>query len=84
VFMSVDVRNIGLRNVIVADTLISKIDPQAGQLTYPGYNIRDLADNSTYEEVVYLLLYDKLPKQSELSDKEKDDFFQGRARNPKS
>jgi citrate synthase len=69
--MSVDVRNIGLRNVIVADTLISKIDPQAGQLTYRGYNIRDLADHSTYEEVVYLLLYDRLPKQDELSDLKK-------------
>jgi citrate synthase len=64
--MSVDVRNIGLRDVIVADTLISKIDPQAGQLIYRGYDIGDLAGHSTYEEIVYLLLYDRLPNKNEL------------------
>jgi citrate synthase len=65
--MGVDVRNIGLRDVVVADTLITKIDPVAGQLDYRGYDIKDLAKYSTFEEVAFLLIYERLPKKEELS-----------------
>ena len=64
--MSYDVRNIGLRNVLVANTLICKIDPDTGTLLYRGFNIRDLVNNSSFEEVVYLLLYHQLPTKDKL------------------
>src|SRR4029450_9211299 len=46
----------------------SFIDGNIGKLLYRGYNIDDMARNSTFEETVYLLLYGKLPTANELSD----------------
>jgi citrate synthase len=66
--MAFDLRNIGLRNVLVADTLICKIDPKKGELRYRGYNIVDLVKRSSFEEVTYLLLFHKLPNKNEISD----------------
>lgn len=43
------------------------IDGGVGKLLYRGYNIHELAEKSTFEEVVYLLLYGKLPTIPELS-----------------
>lgn len=59
-------KSTGLRGVEVADTNICLIDGDRGDLFIRGYNINDLANNSTYEEVVYLLLYGKLPSKSQL------------------
>ena len=56
----------GLEDILVKITSISDIDGHAGKLWYRGYRIEDLANNSTYEEVVYLLLYGKLPNVQEL------------------
>ncbi|MBM4350298.1 MAG: citrate (Si)-synthase [Deltaproteobacteria bacterium] len=61
-----DVKNIGLRGVKVADTRISDVDGEKGILIYRGYNIIDLARSSTFEEVSFLLLNDRLPTQEEL------------------
>ena len=47
------------------------IDGGIGKLLYRGYNIHDLAEKSTFEEVVYLLLYGTLPTIPELSDFDK-------------
>ncbi|MFB6470450.1 MAG: citrate/2-methylcitrate synthase [Vulcanisaeta sp. AZ3] len=58
----------GLEDVLVKTTSISDIDGKRGILWYRGYRIDDLANNSTYEEVVYLLLYGKLPTKSELEE----------------
>jgi len=55
----------GLRGVAAATTKNSYVDP-LGYLYYSGYNIDDLVDRSSYEEVVYLLLHNKLPTQKEL------------------
>ena len=43
----------GLRDVIAAETTISRIDLEDGKavLEYRGYDIRDLAKHSNYEEV---------------------------------
>jgi citrate synthase len=57
----------GLRGVAAATTKISFVDP-LGALYYSGYNIDDLVDQATYEEVVYLLLNNKLPTKSELAE----------------
>ena len=56
----------GLAGVVVADTRKSKVDGENGRLYYVGYNIFDLAENASFEEVVYLLLNNRLPTQSEL------------------
>lgn len=51
----------GLRNVILDETETSFIDGEKGVLLYRGYSIHDLAANSSFEEVAYLLLYGALP-----------------------
>lgn len=56
----------GLEGVVACTTAISAI--VASTLTYRGYTIEDLAANSTFEEVVYLLWYGRLPTQKEFSD----------------
>ena len=47
----------GLKDVYLDTTKSSFIDGQEGKLLYRGYNIHDLAEKSTFEEVVYLLFY---------------------------
>ncbi|NOJ31790.1 MAG: citrate (Si)-synthase, partial [Candidatus Nitrosocosmicus sp.] len=63
-----DTRNIGLRNIEVADTKISSIDGENGKLIYRGYDILDLANHSTYEETAYLLLFGDLPLKEQLDE----------------
>ena len=58
----------GLEDVVAAETAISDIDGKTGQLMYVGYDIHDLAANSTFEEIVYLLHHLELPTQSQLDD----------------
>jgi citrate synthase len=58
--------NTGLRGVVIADTRISDVQGAAGKLIYRGYLIQDLANNATFEEVAYLLLFEKLPNAAEL------------------
>ena len=52
----------GLEGVIAGETGISTI---AGGLQYRGYSIQELAADSTFEEVAYLLIHGELPTQSE-------------------
>ena len=59
--MNMETKNIGLRNIEVADTRISHIDGDRGKLIYRGYDILDLTKKSTFEETAYLLLHDDLP-----------------------
>ena len=58
----------GLQGVYIDKTQSSFIDGAEGKLLYRGYSIHDLAEKSTFEETVYLLLYGKLPNQGELDD----------------
>lgn len=62
---AVRLKNTGLRGVAVADTKISFIDGEKGVLIYRGYRIEDLAENSSYLEVAFLLLHGKLPQENE-------------------
>lgn len=64
---SVNVKNIGLRGVTVADTKVSFIDGNEGILLYRGYRIEDLAQDSTFPEVAYLLLHESLPNSEQLN-----------------
>lgn len=61
--------NRGLEGVIACTTGISSIVDAT--LCYRGYTIEDLAENSNFEEVVFLLWKDRLPKKSELDDLKK-------------
>jgi citrate synthase len=58
----------GLEEVVAAQTKLSDIDGKLGRLYYVGYDIHDLAEHSTFEEVVYLLHHLRLPSQDELED----------------
>jgi citrate synthase len=58
----------GLRDVAAAPSSICFIDGEQGILSYRGYNIHDLATHCNFEEVIYLLWYGHLPKQSELDE----------------
>ena len=63
---AVNVKNIGLRGVTVADTKVSFIDGEKGVLIYRGYRIEELAERSSFMEVAYLVLNGDLPNKSEL------------------
>jgi citrate synthase len=58
--------NTGLRGFTVASTKISDVDGRAGRLVYRGYLAKDLAGRVSFEELVYLLLYESLPGADEL------------------
>jgi citrate synthase len=60
--------NTGLRDVVIADTRICEVDGANGRLIYRGYLVQDLAENATFEEVSFLLLYEKLPDKDELEE----------------
>jgi 2-methylcitrate synthase len=56
----------GLEGVIVGDTAICTVGKEGLGLTYRGYDIHDLAKQSSFEEVAYLLIYGSLPTLSQL------------------
>jgi len=58
----------GLDNIIVAETELSSVDGQNSILTYRGINIHELAGRATYEEIVHLLWYGRLPSRAQLSE----------------
>ena len=57
--------NTGLRGFKVATTRISDVDGTVGRLIYRGYIVQDLAGKVSFEEVAYLLLYERLPQKEE-------------------
>ena len=57
----------GLRGVYFDRSPCTFIDGKAGELRYRGYSIHDLAENSTFEETAWLLLYGDLPTAQELA-----------------
>ncbi len=65
---TVNVKNVGLRGVTVADTKISFIDGEKGVLIYRGYRIEQLAEESSFLEVAFLILNGRLPGRAELED----------------
>jgi len=56
----------GLAGVSAGETALCTVGKEGAGLTYRGYDIYDLADNASFEEVAYLLIHDKLPTQAEL------------------
>ena len=58
----------GLEGVIAAESEICQIDGANGKLYYRGYSIEDLAEHSSFEETTYLLLNERLPTKTELTE----------------
>src|SRR5213082_2426929 len=58
----------GLRGVVAASSSVGDVDGEKGELIYQGINIHDLAKNSTFEEVLFLLWNGRLPKRAELDE----------------
>ena len=56
----------GLKGVLAADSSICLVNGTEGRLLYRGYNIDELADKTTFEEVAYLLFRGDLPNRAEL------------------
>ena len=55
----------GLEGIIAAESSVSYVDGIHGRLLYQGYDIHDLADHTTFAEVVFLLWRGRLPTQAE-------------------
>jgi len=58
----------GLEGVVVDETTLSDVDGTAGRLVYRGYEIGDLAESASFEEVLYLLWHERLPTREELAE----------------
>lgn len=57
----------GLRGISAGETTIATVGKEGHGLTYRGYKIEDLAEQSTFEEVAYMLLYGHLPNAADLN-----------------
>jgi citrate synthase len=75
---AIDIRNLydvtglftfdpGFTSTCSCYSAITYIDGNKGRLLYRGYEIQDLAEYSSFEEVSYLLLYRELPNQRQLN-----------------
>ena len=58
----------GLEGVYVTETKLCRIDGQKGELVYSGYDIYELAEKSTFEEVCFLLWNGRLPSKDEFAE----------------
>jgi citrate synthase len=58
----------GLEDVVAASSSICYLDGEHGVLAYRGFDIHDLADHATFEEVCYLLWHGRLPNKAELGE----------------
>jgi len=62
-----NVAKAGLEGIVAAQSSISDVNGEEGKLIYGGYDIHDLAQHATFEEVIYLLWNGKLPTSAELA-----------------
>jgi len=58
----------GLEGVYVTTTRLSKVNGTEGVLTIAGFPVEELAPNATFEEVLYLMWFDRLPSAAELEE----------------
>lgn len=57
----------GLRGQSAGETSLSTVGKSGSGLTYRGYDVKDLAENVSFEEVAYLILYGELPTETQLA-----------------
>src|SRR5437660_5622156 len=62
----------GLEGVVVSESRICFVDGIEGRLLYQGYDIHDLAQRATFEEVAYLLWHGDLPTRAQLDQLNRD------------
>ncbi len=62
----------GLEDIVAATSSICDVNGKEGRLIYQGYDIHDLAEHSTFEEVVYLLWNGQLPTKAQLENLTKE------------
>lgn len=72
--MSENIGGAGLRGQSAGETKLCTVGKSGSGLTYCGYDIADLAENVTFEEVAYLLFNGELPTQKQLDDYKKELF----------
>src|SRR5207249_10864709 len=58
----------GLEDTVATSSAICYLDGERGVLAYCGYDIHDLAEKATFEEVCFLLWHRRLPTRAELGD----------------
>jgi len=58
----------GLEDTVATTSAICYLDGDRGVLAYCGYDIHELAQKATFEEVCYLLWHRRLPNRAELGD----------------
>lgn len=58
----------GLEDIVATTSAICYLDGQRGVLAYAGYDIHDLAEHATFEEVCFLLWHRRLPRRADLGD----------------
>ena len=76
--MEKNTKNTGLEGVIAGVSSICAVDEKTGNMTYWGYDLEELAEKASFEEVVYLLLIGNLPNPQQLA-AFSDDLSQNRA-----
>lgn len=59
-------KSVALSGVPAGNTSLSTVGKSGNDLHYRGYDILDLADQASFEEIAYLLIYEKLPAEAEL------------------
>src|SRR5882724_12990487 len=57
----------GLEGIVAAQTGLSRVDGEAGELVIAGFPVEALAAQAGFEEVVYLLWHDALPNRQQLA-----------------
>src|SRR5829696_16163 len=62
----------GLEDVVAAETRLSGVDGEVGELILAGFPVEELAGRASYEETVYLLWHDVLPDGGQLADFRKE------------
>ena len=58
----------GLEGVVAFESTISHIDGTVPELVIRGYDINDIVNNLTFEQIAYLLLFSELPSANKLAD----------------
>ena len=58
----------GLKGIVAAETSISHVDGEKGQLIYRGYDIQEVMESSTFEQTAYLLWHGHFPTEKELNE----------------
>jgi 2-methylcitrate synthase len=59
---------VALSGVVAGNTTLCTVGKKGNDLHYRGYNILELAEGATFEEVAYLLIHNQLPNNSQLTE----------------